>query len=325
MLFSIIVPCYNVEAYVEKCIESVMAQTFSDFELILVDDGSTDKTLAILNSFRMIDSRIKIVSKKNGGLTSARKAGLEVAEGEYIVPIDGDDWISPNYLVNFYTAISKYHPDVLSCGYIRASDERLTEYPPSTINMRHGYFSKEELIQHLYPELLYSIPFLCSKVCKKQLYYKYQMTLDNRIIMGEDGAITYPMLIEANSFYVLNDCLYYYRFNSGSITGNKRKYIPWDNVLLKTERFVSLLPLDKYNLDVQVASLTIHSVTNVILSHFRNEKYSTVVNETKHIMEKKGIKKYIVGAIKCPDIRVRIAAIALRYRLYWLLKLWSLH
>lgn len=222
MVFSIIIPCYNVEKYIGQCIESVIAQSFKDYELILVNDGSTDRTKEIIEKYCLHDSRIKIVNKKNGGLTSARKAGLAVAKGEYIVPIDGDDWISPNYLELFYKMILEYSPDVLSCGYIRACDEMFTKKPPQKINSRYGFFNKDELIKYLYPNLLYTIPFLCSKVCKKELYYKYQMSLNNSIIMGEDGAITFPMMIEAKSLYVLEDCMYYYRLNRSSITGNKK-------------------------------------------------------------------------------------------------------
>lgn len=95
--------------------------------------------------------------------------------------------------------------------------------------------------------------------------------------------------------------------------------------MLKTLRFSTTLPLEKYNLYTQLSSLTVHSVTNVILSHFRNDDYKKVVHEIKNVLKDNDMTSYINSALNCPDIRVKIAAIALKYRLYWLFKIWSLH
>ena len=94
MLFSVIVPCYNVSAYIRQCIESILSQTFADFELILVNDGSKDCTLEILKEYEAGDVRFRVIDKPNGGLVSARKAGAIAASGDYIVVVDGDDFIS---------------------------------------------------------------------------------------------------------------------------------------------------------------------------------------------------------------------------------------
>lgn len=93
---SIIVPIYNIEQYVGKCIDSILGQTYPLFELILVDDGSTDTSGKICDRYAALDSRIKVLHKKNGGLTSARNAGLKVATGDWIMHVDGDDWIEPD-------------------------------------------------------------------------------------------------------------------------------------------------------------------------------------------------------------------------------------
>ena len=117
MLFSIIVPVYNVQEYLSTCIDSILNQTFTDFEAIFVNDGSVDDSLKILNSIK--DKRVKIVDKANGGLVSARKAGLSVAQGEYVVCVDSDDWISENYLEVFALAIQKTNAQIVCCGHVK--------------------------------------------------------------------------------------------------------------------------------------------------------------------------------------------------------------
>lgn len=95
---SIIVPVYNVEKYLRKCIDSILNQTFKDFELILIDDGSTDESGKICDEYNLKDNRIKVIHKENGGLSSARNAGLDIAQGEYIGFVDSDDWIESDQI-----------------------------------------------------------------------------------------------------------------------------------------------------------------------------------------------------------------------------------
>ncbi|WP_413307844.1 glycosyltransferase [Bacillus sp. 1P10SD] len=104
---SIVVPIYNVERYLPACLDTILEQPFSDFELILVNDGSTDNCLDICNEYSLKDDRINVVNKKNGGLSSARNAGIEVSTGKYIVFIDPDDQICENYLESLYNIVEK--------------------------------------------------------------------------------------------------------------------------------------------------------------------------------------------------------------------------
>lgn len=108
-LFSIIIPVYNVEKYLNKCVDSVLNQTFTDFEVILVDDGSTDNCPAICDSYAEKDKRVKVIHKPNGGLINARKSGLEIADGNYIGFVDSDDWIEPEMYELFANMIKNIH------------------------------------------------------------------------------------------------------------------------------------------------------------------------------------------------------------------------
>ncbi len=124
-LISIIVPIYNIEAYLPRCVDSLLAQTYSKLEIILVDDGSTDSSPDICDSYGKRDGRIKIVHKKNGGLSDARNAGMDVASGEYIGFVDGDDWIDKDMYLAMYCACEKEAAQVAACRYkqIRSSEQ----------------------------------------------------------------------------------------------------------------------------------------------------------------------------------------------------------
>ena len=113
---SVIVPVYNVEKYLRKCIESILNQTFREFELILVDDGSTDSSGKICDEYALKDSRIKVIHKENGGASSARNAGLDVAKGEYIGFVDSDDWIEMDMYGELYRLIKENNTDISVCG-----------------------------------------------------------------------------------------------------------------------------------------------------------------------------------------------------------------
>ena len=114
MLFSVIVPIYNIEKYIRRCIDSVLLQSFADFELILVDDGSPDMCGAICDEYAKKDERIKVIHKENGGLVTARQAGIKVAGGDYIFHLDGDDAILPDALESAYKIICDTGADIVS-------------------------------------------------------------------------------------------------------------------------------------------------------------------------------------------------------------------
>ena len=123
-VISIIVPVYNVEKYLSRCVDSILAQTFRDFELILVDDGSTDNSAEICNKYAAKDSRIKVIHKENGGQSSARNNGLEIAIGKYIGFVDSDDWISTDCFEYLYTLIEKFNADAVSADFVFAYENK---------------------------------------------------------------------------------------------------------------------------------------------------------------------------------------------------------
>ncbi len=124
-IISVIVPVYNVEEYIHRCIDSILAQTFKEFELILVDDGSPDQSGKICDEYALIDSRIKVIHKKNGGLSDARNAGLEVAQGEYIGFVDSDDFIESDMYEKLLEACKENSSQIAMCGRYNVLGEEL--------------------------------------------------------------------------------------------------------------------------------------------------------------------------------------------------------
>ncbi|MBR2043690.1 MAG: glycosyltransferase family 2 protein [Clostridia bacterium] len=223
-MYSIIVPIYKVEKYLPRCIESVLAQTYKDFELILVDDGSPDGCSSICEQYKKRDSRIKTIHKENGGLVSARKAGLEIASGDYICFVDGDDFISCDMLENYENTLNSNKVDVICTGYSRYFNEDKIVSMPQKI--KNGFYNKNDLQTQIYHRMLsvkpfynfYIFPSVCSKCFRKQIADLVYRDIPNNISLGEDVAATYAILLKANSISVIDYCGYMYRQNPDSMT-----------------------------------------------------------------------------------------------------------
>lgn len=225
-MISIIVPIYNIENYLLQCIESIMKQTYTDLEILLVDDGSKDSCSKICDKYKERDSRIKVIHKENGGLVSARKAGLVEAQGEYV---DGDDWIEANMFMELFNILDRYQVDIVMCGHIEDTGNISKKV---LCGLEEGYYDKRQLIETVYPSMIVGDAFfdwnvsagVWGKLFKKESIMCYQMAVDERICMGEDAACTYPALLNAHSIYVMSKCLYHYRQTTGSMVKNIQNY-----------------------------------------------------------------------------------------------------
>ena len=122
-LISVIVPVYNVEKYLDKCINSLINQSYNNLEIILIDDGSTDNCGEICDKYALKDNRIKVIHKKNEGLSAARNLGISISKGDYIIFIDSDDWVDKEILLKLLNLIKKYNSDIAVCDYLLTYDE----------------------------------------------------------------------------------------------------------------------------------------------------------------------------------------------------------
>ena len=222
-MYSIIVPIYKVEEYLPECIESILAQTHKDFELVLVDDGSPDNCPGICDEYAQKDDRVRVVHKENGGLISARKAGLAVAEGDYICFVDGDDFIKKDMLETYCKTLSERDVDVICCSFSTYCDGKTEKFAQK---VPEGFYDKAKLKEDIYPQMLstspffsfYIIPSVCTKCFKREIAQRIYAEIPQEISLGEDVAVSYPAILCANSISVINYFGYMYRQNQNSMT-----------------------------------------------------------------------------------------------------------
>lgn len=221
---SVIVPVYNVEKYIDKCIESIKNQTEKDFEVILVDDGSTDCCPQLCDSYVQSDSRFRVIHKKNGGLVSAWMRGLEEAEADYIVFIDSDDWVAARFFEKTWDAVEKYHADMVVCNFRRAVFDRESR---SELVISQGVYEGDRLRKKIYPRMLNDGDFQrrgistsrWGKLIRKNLLTDNLKYCDQKISYSEDLNIIFPVLLDVHRICLLDDpeTDYIYRLNPYSI------------------------------------------------------------------------------------------------------------
>lgn len=263
-LLSIIVPIYNIDQYVGFCIESLIKQTYRNLEIILVDDGSTDRSGALCDLYRSKDSRIKVIHKENGGLVSARKAGVQIASGSYIGNVDGDDWVEPDFFEVLHRAAVKAEADIVCAGYSR---DFFDQHVKCTNNILDGIYEGDGL-EKLYTQMMaeddcFTIgvtTYVWNKLFKTDIVREVQLAVDEGITIGEDSAVTYPAMLKAKRVYVCDNSSYHYRQREGSmlkIQDNfdverekiKRMYEYLEKVFAKDERNEMLLKqLERFSL-----------------------------------------------------------------------------
>lgn len=218
---SVIVCIHNIEPYLPKCIDSLLVQSFSNFELILVDNGSPDNCPEICDRYAASDNRIKVIHKKNGGLLSGRKAGLEKAKGKYVAYVDGDDWVDIFYLDTLYKMAEANDADMVVTGHFKEFDGKIETIRPSS----SGIFNKDQIRSEILPKAMYNGRFcehgistyVWNKLFKKELLEKILFKVPNEIVMGEDAAITYTYLTLSEKLVISRIPLYYYRQRNDSI------------------------------------------------------------------------------------------------------------
>ena len=229
-LLSIIIPVYNVEKYLDRCIKSVLNQTYNNLEIILVDDGSTDKSPEICDKYAKNDTRIKVIHKKNGGVSEARNCGIEIAKGTYLGFVDSDDFIKENMYEFLMSALKRTNSDIATCGRF-ICDEKITY---------RKYVSKKEVVldaKNALQELLNGgiiNEASYDKIYKKELF-------DNiRFPVGEtnEDIVTIPFVIEkANKVVCTGVPLYYYCMNPTSITHSE--YNGTKHVIIEHINYIS--------------------------------------------------------------------------------------
>lgn len=225
--FTLILPCYKVAAYVERCVRSILTQDYTDYEIILVDDGSPDETPALCDRLAAEHSCIRVIHKENGGLSSARNAGMEVARGHYIWFIDSDDWIEPGALTLLHRACSDGEPEMVKFSHIRVTDksERALHNAPA------GRYTGEERCNMLLHKALCETSRYClsvwSHAYRRDFLENNQLTfVSERLVGSEDYLFNLQALFCVKHVYVLSDALYCYEMRMGSLSQTYKADLP---------------------------------------------------------------------------------------------------
>ena len=283
-LVSIIVPVYNVEEVLHYCIDSILTQTFKDFELILVDDGSIDKSGEVCDKYAEKDERISVIHKENGGVSSARNTGIENAKGEYICFIDSDDYVEKEFLQKMISKTEEGYDFVLS-GYNWVLDYNHKSSQTVVYKKDENYsvIDKNHLME-LRALVLLSQPW--NKIFKKSIIIENSIRMPEDISLGEDTVFVYRYLSEIinKKFLVINSTLYnYYSNNSDSLLNKYRSDLFEVNVKLNNYLHEEIA---KWNLSDEQCQLFYNScyylMENVLFNTFRKENQLSTKERIKY-------------------------------------------
>ena len=299
-LLSIIIPIYNVEKYLEKCIKSIINQTYRNLEIILINDGSIDESAKICGKYKEQDNRIIFINKKNGGAASAKNEGLKVAKGDYIAFVDSDDFIEPDMIEYMVNTIKKYNSDIIQC--------KLIDYYTDTVTFNQESVS-EKIVKtkdFLYLSLKHwENNLFCNKLFKreviKNIFFKEGRCID-------DEFFTYKCIINSKNIVISNKIVYNYRMRKSGVmkSESSQKQILRDRVDYL---------YDRYNLVKTIYK----DLDNAFLEHLLT--YYLIISKDYYVDEKildymkknlKSIKQKII--ISNIDIRIKISI--LKFMIY---------
>ena len=237
-MISVIVPVYNVEQYLERCVDSILNQTYADYELLLVDDGSTDGCPQICDDYAARDPRVRVIHKANGGLISARNEGIRAARGDYVCILDGDDWALENMLQFIHDTVARLPepPDMV----LFAAHNVYADHMEDTLNnVPEGYYDRKRLEEEIFPYLIMDTrtglhpgriqAHTWDKAFRRELLAAHY-TREERIRVFTDVPMTYECMLHCRNMYICNEPLYMYnKTNEDSIRARSR-----ENLLTKS-------------------------------------------------------------------------------------------
>lgn len=289
---SIIVPIYNIELYLEKCIESILNQSFKEFELILVDDGSTDRCAEISNMYATKDSRIRVIHKKNGGLSSARNAGIEIAKYKYIAFVDGDDFIHKDMYKILYEEIIKNNSEIAICNFKKVYNKN--SISNSMENKRSVNLSNIDALNMLYSEKGAEFTVAWNKLYNKELFDDIRFEYGK---IHEDEFIAHKILYKAQKITYIEQELYYYVQREDSIVNSKFNIKKLDAVYAFNERKLFFKQIKNSELQYKAEY---NYVKYFFESYYKAKKEIKSIDEELHKL-KSDFKASIYTLLKNPN------------------------
>ena len=317
-LISVIIPVYKVEKYLEKCVDSVINQTYDNLEIILVDDGSPDNCPKMCDEYAKKDKRIKVIHKENGGVGSARNKGIEKSTGDYITFVDSDDWIEKEFIHEMLDIANKYKADYVTCGYYRVYENKKEiingnleeividskEYVNKLLNVQNGY------------------GFVHMKLIKKTKISN--LRFEEKLVVGEDALFNIQLCKNIEKIVIYNKPLYNYYFNTNSVV---RKYNnEYCNNYLKSMIYMSEYIRKNYKSENVIQNLYNYIAYHVLLICVNycyhpdnpNKGRKLLVETVKIDLFKEAINNSNYNGL---SVSRKISLFTLKYKLYFLMSL----
>lgn len=293
-LISVIVPVYNVERYLPKCLDSIISQTYKNLEIILINDGSTDNSGKICDEYLELDNRIIVIHKGNNGVSSARNYGLDVAKGKYVIFIDSDDWIEKNYVSSLYAYAAE--DTIVCCGYKRVFEDKIIEHKTEKIyeynkleflNMLQDY----ELLKHMKLSKNPIGNYLWNKIFPIYIFNNIKFPVAHTY---EDVFVTIKLFNQINKFIIIPVAGYNYLVRNNSIVSVPEKFSYIDYILARMEQEQDF----SFNNDLLLKArvLTIYSVI-AHYSHYCNGYYKLNKSEIIKLKEIIKTRKYCIPVL----------------------------
>ena len=222
-VLSVIVPVYNAEAYLYKCVKSILNQTYKNLDIILIDDGSSDHSGEICDGLAEKDKRIRVFHTKNHGVVAARNYGVNKAQGNLITFVDSDDWIEPDMYLYMLEVYDKYEPDMITSGLIY--DGAVNSKTLECDLIAEGIYDKGQIEREIIPVMMFDqrkrrravTSAVWNKIIRKDLWNKASQGINSQITYGEDAAVVYLCLAQAQKAFFINGAWYHYRVNNNSM------------------------------------------------------------------------------------------------------------
>jgi len=231
-LISVIVPVYKVEPYLDRCVASILNQSYTNLEVILVDDGSPDNCPALCDAWAARDSRIKVLHKKNGGLSDARNAGLDASSGAYISFVDSDDYVAKTFIETLYRLLCEYHTDISAVSRLKVRSTDAV-FPAESASPNVMLFQNADAIKELFTEDTYAC-YAWNKLYKRELFDAIRFPVNRAM---EDLAIAHKILLAAGRIVYSDAKLYCYYQRDDSIVHRPTMKFYQDQVDLVVERY----------------------------------------------------------------------------------------
>lgn len=245
-LISIIIPVYNVEKYLESCLNSIINQTYKNIEIIVINDGSTDNSLDIIKKYQEQDNRIILIDRENKGVLFTRVEGYKISNGKYITFVDSDDWIEENTIEILYNKCIKYNADVVKCNF---SYNDSCEASGNLANIKGEHFITKDKFEPDFYDMFFktmNIHTVWAQMFKKELLHNNMEKIDTSISLGDDLEFNVQLYKNINNILFIDDVLYHYRFNPLSITRRLNEKNIKNNIISVTKCYLNAYKVIDY-------------------------------------------------------------------------------